>query len=577
MKKTFKKAGVAVLSMAMLLSMGAMAMPASAATTLTSSTITLSGAVGEYKLYQVASADIDANTNAVTYKVNDPFSAVLGTSDDSFYLTAKEADTNAGIAANDKISDMEDHGAKIKAIATKLADAFYNAQNAPAAKGTATISTNTPTPAIDVTEAGYYLILGTASGHTMPILVSVLPNANITTAVTAGNTPVKVKNSEVTFSKKIFAIDAKNSDDDIISADKLSGIVDKGAEVTYILETEIPSYDSKVTALTHHFTITDVPEESLTVKYDSVKVYIDKAKIEENTEALADTNYTVTNDIAVASLNEIYKESAADFVSDVTTDGKGFQIVFKDDYVLNKDNAGKNVKVLFKAVVTSDDTKLDINTNSNDNGATLSYSNNFFTGEGSVTYDRETGKPNEDKDKPKVIPGKAKVYCTAATVNKFKENNEELAGAEFTLYEGGKNKVIGDNGAVLSSAVVVAKPDASGNNKNVFNFNGLGAGTYTLVETKVPDNYYGADPIEFTVTADKASDPDGSYLGNFTFKENNNIVADGVFNVNNLPKQELPGTGGIGTYLFMIGGAAIIMLSGVLFVIYMKKRKEEEE
>ena len=152
-----------------------------------------------------------------------------------------------------------------------------------------------------------------------------------------------------------------------------------------------------------------------------------------------------------------------------------------------------------------------------------------------------------------------------------------VEGAEFTLYEGGKNKVIGDNGAVLSSAVVVAKPDASGNNKNVFNFNGLGAGTYTLVETKVPDNYYGADPIEFTVTADKASDPDGSYLGNFTFKENNNIVADGVFNVHNSPKQELPGTGGIGTYLFMIGGAAIIMLSGVLFVIYMKKRKEEEE
>ena len=37
------------------------------------------------------------------------------------------------------------------------------------------------------------------------------------------------------------------------------------------------------------------------------------------------------------------------------------------------------------------------------------------------------------------------------------------------------------------------------------------------------------------------------------------------------------GTGGIGTYLFTIGGAAMVLLAGVLFVIYMKKRETEED
>ena len=38
----------------------------------------------------------------------------------------------------------------------------------------------------------------------------------------------------------------------------------------------------------------------------------------------------------------------------------------------------------------------------------------------------------------------------------------------------------------------------------------------------------------------------------------------------------LPGTGGMGTVLFTVGGAAVVLLAGALFVVYMRKRKVEE-
>ncbi len=56
----------------------------------------------------------------------------------------------------------------------------------------------------------------------------------------------------------------------------------------------------------------------------------------------------------------------------------------------------------------------------------------------------------------------------------------------------------------------------------------------------------------------------------------NNNAANANITVTDPPADTLPATGGIGTYVFTFGGAAIILLAGVLFVIYMKKRKAED-
>ena len=62
----------------------------------------------------------------------------------------------------------------------------------------------------------------------------------------------------------------------------------------------------------------------------------------------------------------------------------------------------------------------------------------------------------------------------------------------------------------------------------------------------------------------------------------NNEIVDNVtvengtisFDVYNYKGINLPETGGMGTTIFMIGGAALILLAGVMLVVYSKKSKK---
>ena len=91
-------------------------------------------------------------------------------------------------------------------------------------------------------------------------------------------------------------------------------------------------------------------------------------------------------------------------------------------------------------------------------------------------------------------------------------------------------------------------------------------------EKTTPDCYKTAAvvTVNLTVGNDKAV-----YFAptNFTAIKN-----DGGFEITieNPLLETLPATGGIGSVIFTVSGAAIVLLAGVLFVIYMKKRKAEE-
>ena len=315
-----------------------------------------------------------------------------------------------------------------------------------------------------------------------------------------------------------------------------------------------------MTELANDFTITDIPEDSIAIDNSTIKVLVD------GTEIAAEGKYELkTANIKASSISVNYKESNDKFVSTVTTDGTGFQVVFADAYVLA--NGGKSVEVTFDATVTEGaDLVGDTATedNSNDNGATLSYSNNYFTGAGSVTYGEDTGTPVENPDTPKVIPDDAKVFCTIFTADKKNTANEVLPGAVFELYAG--RTAAGTPIATLGADKAISK----------FEFKGLGEGTYTLHEKNAPAGYSKAPDVTFTVTGVK-NNPGDYYVDSFTFVNNsdNNSDFNGTVTVFDPPTQTLPGTGGIGTYLFTIGGTAIVLLAGVLFVFYMKKRKSE--
>ena len=117
-----------------------------------------------------------------------------------------------------------------------------------------------------------------------------------------------------------------------------------------------------------------------------------------------------------------------------------------------------------------------------------------------------------------------------------------LSGATFELYQ--KN----GEGSVIESSKVILTSGPDG----IAKADGLDAGTYYLKETKAPEGYVGSNQEVEVVIPEKAG--------------TDNIA---IVNFANSP---IPHTGGMGTAMFTVGGAAILAAAGALFVV--SRRKE---
>ena len=91
-------------------------------------------------------------------------------------------------------------------------------------------------------------------------------------------------------------------------------------------------------------------------------------------------------------------------------------------------------------------------------------------------------------------------------------------------------------------------------------FDGLGEGTYTITETQTPSGYNTVSPVELTVTYNAN--------GEEKFSASGATYEDGVLKIRVVNKKgtELPETGGIGTTLFYIIGAILVLGAGILLV-----------
>lgn len=136
------------------------------------------------------------------------------------------------------------------------------------------------------------------------------------------------------------------------------------------------------------------------------------------------------------------------------------------------------------------------------------------------------------------------------TVEKVDEEEQALAGAEFTLTGPDYSKVIA--------------------NGPTFKFDELKPGTYTLEETKTPAGYRTIKPITMIidelgkVTIDGDEQKDVLVTG----AENNQIKLQ----VKNIPKSPLPATGGSGIWPILASGLLALTVVG----IYFWWRKEQE-
>ena len=287
-----------------------------------------------------------------------------------------------------------------------------------------------------------------------------------------------------------------------------------------------------------------------------------------------------------------------------------FEVAFADltnsETVGEEVTADKYIIVEYTATLNKD---AEIGLPGNPNKVYLEFSNNPNSG-----GEGDTGKTPEDK----VI---VFTYELDATKVDGENANTKLKDAEFVLYKEvdgvkqyaqvaqedqidqetqeitiKKGTIIGWAPAVSETEDSIIYPENStlkSDEEGLFKVSGLDDGTYWLKETKAPDGYnLITDPIRIVITADTENDqhweateePEdaltkleigvtvGSTTTSGTGNTESGIVAT---DIENNKGAELPETGGMGTTIFYVLGAILVLRAGVLLIA--RKRTDSEK
>ena len=550
--KRFKKWLGIVLCAAMVLTMGVI--PSFAADGSTNShTITISNVSGDtashtYAAYQVFAGDYDATANNLSNVkwgtgVNGTALLTALKGDNAFNVTKGETTVNA-FADCTTAADVAKVMAEFSNDSTEM-KAF--AEDVSANLSTTFAGTSTQKDGvtlISVTGDGYYFVKDTDADD----------NGNKDTGNTAKtryilqvvkDVTVTAKSSVPTVEKKVKE---KNDTNGNTTGWQDAADYDIGDEIPYQITGSLPStFADYKTYKTYTFTdtlssglkITDAEKAAITVKVGTTDVttHFDIAKT-ENTDGTTTLTVSLKENEDLKTWND----------PKLTADSK--------------------IVVDYSATLDSDAV---IGSAGNPNTVNLTYSNNPNAG-----GDGDHGTTPDDK---------VTVFTYQITANKVGENgNAPLEGAGFTLYK----KVPANTKGATDGYIVVKEIAPTDSNKPTeFVFKGTDAGEYKLVETTVPAGYNKAEDITFTVNATYDTTSDNPQLTSLTvnpssatFTVTSTTSTDGKTTtysgdmstkIINKSGSTLPSTGGMGTKMLYIGGAALIVLAGVL--LFFRKRK----
>lgn len=270
------------------------------------------------------------------------------------------------------------------------------------------------------------------------------------------------------------------------------------------------------------YAIVDNMDNALSLIDSTVKVYFVKDGVETPAE---DGDFTVVPGYA-------YKDATGNEATAT------FAVVASDALLQGDKFYGYDtIKVTFSAKVNADIAEKVTTDLPNTDGL-------YYGNEGNFTY-----KPGNNT---------VNVATAGLDVTKVDGNatSTKLAGAEFTLY---KDSACTE--AITVDGVTVKATTTNGNDKFYYGSNEFYFTpdvTYYVKETKAPANY-NLNATVFTVKAvAKAYTPVGT-------------VENGATVVKDYPVT-VPKTGGMGTMMFYVGGAALIACAGVLLFVLKRKK-----
>lgn len=360
---------------------------------------------------------------------------------------------------------------------------------------------------------GYYLVLENETTITSNGNSGRVPSQAMLINITKGeNVSIFPKDSEFTLEKSV-----EEGNDNVAQI---------GTEKNYKITSFVPTYPSNYKDIT--YTITDKMSKGLTLNRTSINVTVGNTVVIEN-----------------GVVKEEYNSYFKTFTIVENIDGTTTTFDFNYDALKSAALVGQPVTITYTAKINENA----LVNSPNKNKAELDYTT---SPDGSTTGG--------------IITDETETYTYGLDLLKLDGSNKTttLAGAKFEIRDD-KNNLVGTV--------------TTGENGKA-SFQGLGEGTYTITEIETPNSEYalldGSITIKITADVNNKANCTVELVNGKVEIIDNVTVENGTisFDVYNYKGINLPETGGMGTTIFMIGGASLILLAGAMLVVYSKKSKK---